>query len=382
MSRYENLSEKSFEKVSIRDITNSSILDDNNGDEPNSKTGNTEFETLSKKEPEVKWSLESEKIPGEWCDIAKCYKWLHNRAHQKYSILHACFTIPAIIFSTISGTASFATNSFPKSMQQYAPMVIGSVNIIIGILTTIQQYMKISELNEAHRVSGIAWDKFARNISIELAKAPEERYLDAGHFLKVYREEFDRLMETSPSIPKSVTQEFVQIFSGKHPYCCWPEKDDIKDEEENEEERKKRFKMLKKPDECDTIIVSELGKHDWYNLDRLPAKQPINPPITELSIENMLSKKINGIYERMQILEDSNKKKQLFNQATTNETNRIKTQTQQIEEAITMFYENYGRKPLPDELEQLLSGQINNDIITMYLKKYNYEDAIDGNHNV
>ena len=54
-------------------------------------------------------------------------------------------------------------------------MIIGSINIIVGILTTIQQYLKISELNEAHRVSSIAWDKFARNIKIELSKHPNER---------------------------------------------------------------------------------------------------------------------------------------------------------------------------------------------------------------
>jgi hypothetical protein len=103
-------------------------------------------------------------------------------------------------------------------------MVIGSVNIIIGIFTTIQQYMKISELNESYRVSSIAWDKFARNISIELAKAPEERNMDAGHFLKVYREEFDRLMETSPSIPIPIVDEFLQTFSGEEVQkwykCC------------------------------------------------------------------------------------------------------------------------------------------------------------------
>ena len=86
----------------------------------------------------VNWSPENEKIVVEWCDIAKCYKWLHTRSHQKFSYMHAWFTIPAIILSTISGTASFAQGSLPVSMQTLAPMVIGSVNIFIGILTTIQ----------------------------------------------------------------------------------------------------------------------------------------------------------------------------------------------------------------------------------------------------
>lgn len=154
-------------------------------------TANTSGATKDKDkqlhEKKVKWSPENEKILVEWCDIAQCYKWLNTRAHAKYSLIHAWFTIPAITLSTISGTASFAQASIPVAYQPYAPMIIGTINICIGILTTVQQYLKISELNESHRVLAIAWDKYARNISIELAKLPEER-MDAGPFLKMSRQ--------------------------------------------------------------------------------------------------------------------------------------------------------------------------------------------------
>ena len=385
--------DKEFETNAISDVLKTDVLtngeDDDKPKEP------------EKKLPEVKWSKESEKIPSEWCDIAKCYKWLHNRAHQKYSVLHAWFTIPAIIFSTISGTASFAQASLPLSFQAYAPMVIGSVNIIIGIFTTIQQYMKISELNESYRVSSIAWDKFARNISIELAKAPEERSMDAGHFLKVYREEFDRLMETSPSIPKGVTKEFVKTFSGKKPYCCWPEKDDADDEEEDEEVRKTQFKSLKKPDECDTIIVSELGKHDWYNPARIPVivtppPPPSAPVIDEKSIENMLSQKIRVIQdnvkkeeedkrksldetrwieeEKKRLEQEDNERKEKvqhqFRQAAIEMANKIKTQNKKIDENVKLFRENYSRNPLKEELQESLNGEVDDEILSRFLDKY------------
>jgi hypothetical protein len=391
--------DKEFETAAIADVTKSDVLTES-GEEPKDPN--------EKKMPEVKWSKESEKIPSEWCDVAKCYKWLHNRAHQKFSVLHAWFTIPAIIFSTISGTASFAQGSLPISFQAYAPMVIGSVNIIIGIFTTIQQYMKISELNESHRVSGIAWDKFARNISIELAKAPEERSLDAGQFLKVYREEFDRLMETSPSIPKAITQEFVTNFSGKKSYWCCPYEDDAKDEEVDEEVRKTQFKSLKKPDECDTIIVSELGKHDWYNPARIPViitPPPTAPIIDEKSIENMLSQKIKGIQENVK-KEEEDKRKSIdeirwieeekqrleqeenerrekvqhqFRQTAIEVANKIKMQNKKIEENLKLFRENYSRNPLKEELQESLTGQVDDDILNKFLDRY---DANAGEYNV
>lgn len=391
--------DKEFETQAISDVIKSDATKPE--DEENPK------DLPEKKVPEVKWSKESEKIPSEWCDIAKCYKWLHNRAHQKYSVLHAWFTIPAIIFSTISGTASFAQASLPISFQAYAPMVIGSVNIIIGIFTTIQQYMKISELNESYRVSSIAWDKFARNISIELAKAPEERSMDAGHFLKVYREEFDRLMETSPSIPKGVTKEFVKTFSGKKPYCCWPEQDDVDDEEKDEEVRKTQFKSLKKPDECDTIIVSELDKHDWYNPARIPViiappPPPSAPVIDEKSIENMLSQKIRVIQDNVKKEEEEKRKSQdesrwieeekkkleheenerrekvqhQFRQAAIEVANKIKVQNKKIDDCVKLFRENYSRDPLREELQESLKGQVDDEILEKYLEKYKGDNNV------
>jgi hypothetical protein len=376
MSVLDKISEKSYEKSAISEATHTNLLDDITG---------------SKTMPEVKWSAENEKIPSEWCDIAKCYKWLHNKAHQKYSKLHAWFTIPAIIFSTISGTASFAQSNFPPSMQMYAPMIIGSVNIIIGILTTIQQYMKISELNESHRVSGIAWDKFARNISIELAKAPEERIMDAGHFLKTYREEFDRLMETSPSIPQHITQEFVETFSGRKPTNCFTKYcSKNKDEDEKREEkelRKTKFKELKKPDECSTIMISETGKHDWYG----------EPEINIESIESLLSQKIKGIHENIKRSEEERRKnieekalqeeekrrlekeeaerkrkeqEQLKQAAIEMAQKKIK-QTKIIENQIKLFSDTYGREPLLDELEDLLNVEtLEQTIIQEFMKKY------------
>lgn len=220
-----------------------------------------------KTEKKVHWTEENENILVEWCDIAQCYKWLNTRAHSRFSFMHAWFTIPTITFSTISGTASFAQTSLPLDYQTYAPMIIGTINILIGILTTIQQYLKISELNESHRISSISWDKFARNIRIELAKTPNER-MDAGPFIKLCRQEFDRLMETSPNISDNIVSEFINKFKGKTI------------EEQN------NFKQLKKPDICDTITSVNETRHKWYLNDDLESNSDISSQDTINSNDN------------------------------------------------------------------------------------------------
>ena len=161
---------------------------------------------------DIHWKTEHEKMLIEWADKAMCYRWLHSKSNQRYGVLNTWFTIPVIIMSTLTGTANFAQDKFPENTRVYAQMGIGAINIFAGILTTIAQFLKISELNEAHRVSSISWDKFYRNIKVELSKSREER-IHVNQMLKICKEEFDRLMEISPDINENIIKQFKNTFA-------------------------------------------------------------------------------------------------------------------------------------------------------------------------
>jgi hypothetical protein len=163
---------------------------------------------------DVEWRKEHEDIFMEWCDKAMCYRWLHRKCNTYYTRYNAWFTIPVIVMSTITGTTNFATEYFAEDVRKYVPLVIGSVNILAGIVGTVHQFLKVSEINEAHRVSYILWDKFYRNIRLELCKKPEERLL-VSDMLRYSKEEYDRLIETSPRIADSVIAEFNRTFEGE-----------------------------------------------------------------------------------------------------------------------------------------------------------------------
>jgi hypothetical protein len=334
-----------------------------------SSTINTNTNTATK---QIEWSVENEMIMVEWCDIAQCYKWMNSRAYIKFSKQHAWFTIPAITLSTISGTASFAQTSLPIEYQKFSPMVIGTINIFIGILTTIQQYLKISELNESHRVAAIAWDKYSRNIRIELAKAPNER-MDAGHFLKLNRQEFDRLMETSPSIPLDIISSFKSTFAKNDGYT-----------------------EIRKPDICDIIVSSNMTRHHWYlnnsNMSKSTDNEEIhintNIQMDQLSQLNqsMIAEKMKELKEKEKLLlkreQDSiadeknrvSKRKELqsnFAKIAIELTQKIKIQTKEIDDYVAQFYQAVGRNPLNDEITvHFQDGKIDSEIMENYLKKY------------
>ena len=284
----------------INNITNNR---NHNNDNEND---NEEMDGLlfNKDEETIEWTVEHEKILTEWGDKAMCYKWLHSKSNNMYSRLNAWYTIPVIVISTLTGTANFAQERVPVEYQNYFVMVVGAFNITAGIITTIQQFLKITQLNEAHRVSSISWDKFYRNIIIELAKHPSER-MNVNHMIKICKEEYDRLMETSPTIPEKIIKEFGQHFKG-----------DL-------------FKKINRPDICDALIPTDEFRNPWYN------------------DENKL-KNANEYLTNLQMKEKKIKKK---------EENNFKT----VQDFIILFKKFNNREPLETEIYDNLKDKM--DII-------------------
>jgi len=287
-------------------------------------------EIMSFKEQE--WKPEHEKILVEWADKAMCYRWLHGKSHQKYSKTNAWFTIPVIIMSTLTGTANFAQDRFPEHIKPLAQMSIGAVNIFAGILTTIAQFLKIGELNEAHRVSSIAWDKFYRNIKVELAKSRDER-MHVGHMLKMSKEEFDRLMETSPSINESIIKEFNRTFPSKKPIpASNPTEDCFKND-------------IKRPEICDELVSTA---------DIVFQPSP----------------------------EDENKKPALLNLVQMNQQKIIDNYKRQISDWASQFELKHGRAPMESELIDNLQDNMNPDLLKKYVAEYLLNTTVHANDMV
>lgn len=286
---------------------------------------------------EQEWKREHEIILVEWADKAMCYRWLHTRSHQAYSKTNAWFTIPVIIMSTLTGTANFAQDRFSEDIKPYAQMGIGAVNIFAGILTTIAQFLKIGELNEAHRVSSISWDKFYRNIKVELAKSRDER-TNVGHMIKLCKEEFDRLMETSPSI----NEKIIKLFNETFPTTKSTVVEDINKDITRPD--------IKRPEICDELIST--------------AEIVFITPETDTNAK------------RASLIELTRKKNKI-----------MENYEREVNEWITKFENKHNRKPLESEMIDNLQDKMNPDILDKIVKKIlvgfeNDDEQLDALNNV
>jgi hypothetical protein len=277
----------------------------------------------------IDWTPEHEQILIEWADKAMCYRWLHSKANVMYNTLNAWYTIPVIVISTLTGTANFAQERVPLKYQNFFVMIVGGFNIMAGIITTIQQFLKITQLNESHRVSSIAWDKFYRNIKIELAKHPLER-IEPKQMLKMSKEEFDRLIETSPNIPEKIVQQFKTNFF----------------EQES-------FDKIIKPEICDILVPTTEYRNPWYN-------------------EDNQAKTINETL-----------KNQLLKQNKIRKKNELDKKI--VTDFITLFNNLNNREPMESEIIDNLKDKIDTNIIKKIIDqnrtlsvKINVEDSTYG----
>ena len=275
------------------------------------------------------WSPEHEIILIEWADKAMCYRWLHSKSNAMYSYLNALYTIPVIIISTLTGTANFAQQRVPEQYQALFMMSVGGFNLLAGIVTTIQQFLKITQLNEAHRVSSISWDKFYRNIKIELAKHPSER-IDVKQMVKMSKEEFDRLMETSPNIPENIILQFKNNFV-KHI----------------------GFDDIVKPEICDILIPTNNYRNPWFH-------------------EENREKEENDFF-KIQVAKHNKLKKK------TEQNNKI------IKDFIDSFVNLHNRDPLETEIIDNLKEKIDISLIKKILengRNFNIKNAISNDEKV
>ena len=173
---------------------------------------NSKEKKKAKARPKI-WHKQQELILKKWSEVGSSYRFMHDRSYMKYEKKNLRFALPVIVISTVTGTANFAQGSFPQEWSVYVPLIIGFFNLLAGLITTIAQFLRVSEQLEGHRAATIAYSKFSRNISVELSLPREDRNSDGTEFVNNCRGELDRLIEQSPNIPMDIIRRFAKKFN-------------------------------------------------------------------------------------------------------------------------------------------------------------------------
>lgn len=159
------------------------------------------------------WSRRHEQILKIWAEESLCWQKMHELANAKFMQLNVWLTLPVIIMSTLTGATNFALGSLEEPWKSRVPVMVGTLNILSGMITTVSQYLSPNERSEGHRAAAIAYGKMVRTVASEMALPPSERASDGRALMSKCRMEMDRLEEHSPEIPDTVLSQFFIKYS-------------------------------------------------------------------------------------------------------------------------------------------------------------------------
>lgn len=160
------------------------------------------------------WHEQQETILKAWGEAAACYRYIHHQSFMAYAKTTQRATLPVIILSTITGTASFAMESVPENLRPIASQSIGAGNLIAGLIATISTFLKLQENTQAHKLAATNFGKFSRKVRLELALPLKDRTKDGAIMIDECKAEYDRLLEEAPDIPKAQLEAFEREFPG------------------------------------------------------------------------------------------------------------------------------------------------------------------------
>jgi hypothetical protein len=281
----------------------------------------------------VSWHPQQERILKNWSEIGSSYRFLHDKAFNKYDRCNMCFSLPVIILSTLTGVANFAQSSFPVDSRPMVSVIVGSLNIIAGLITTIAQFLKVAEKMEGHRAASVAYSKFSRNISVELSLPVKERLVNGTEFLSTQRSELDRLIEQSPNIPEDVVKIFDKTFIKRDQSGNKIEDDttfykpDILDirpvkiyektkEEREEEDKLKKIKELEWNKQIKDMVIEDDNKRrgeiyndvmrqmrEAQNMQNEQQQQLMNAPVVDQTEPDMIALEMSNIMKEINMTE-------------------------------------------------------------------------------
>ena len=214
---------------------------------------------------DIVWDVSLEAIFSELGDEAQINAFLHKKANEYYTRQNIKYQLPIIVLSALSGSGNFISANFPD----YANLIvlgIGGVSIFTSIISSVAQFLKVSQLSENHRISYLSWEKFHSTIKFQLKRRKDSRD-NIRDFLSLIIPEYQRLKEVSNDIPVHICDQVKKnkknlskmqipyMLNGFHPVVPFKEDDEDSDNDDDNNNGLMAFDNLNLEDPNDETAI-------------------------------------------------------------------------------------------------------------------------------
>lgn len=160
---------------------------------------------------EVSWNHRLEEYFASTGEKAHCLSILHKQAEAVYNQRKNFIDIPVIVGSGVIAFLNAGSSAMFEGEARISSIALGIGSLFVGVLNTIGSYFQWSKRAEGHRIAAIQYSKLFRFLNVEMSLPRQER-MTPKELLKWTKDQYDRLQEISPIIPKELIAQFKKEF--------------------------------------------------------------------------------------------------------------------------------------------------------------------------
>ena len=146
------------------------------------------------------WDKSQEDLISRYADECVIRESLHREMYFAKSCMLKWFQIPAILFSSLSGSLQFLSKSFP-SAESTIITCTGALSVLTAFISSIAAFLKIAEAQTRHYAAECGWQQLSNTIRHQLSLAPGLR-VQATDFVLSCEQSYRQLFEVAPIIEK------------------------------------------------------------------------------------------------------------------------------------------------------------------------------------
>ena len=155
------------------------------------------------------WTDQQEQLLITWAEKASGYAWLHQKSIRYFKIRNMSISIPSALFGYIAGGGTLLSDG--NMGNTWIRGILGAAGIMSGLLSNFQDMFTFKETSEKHRIAGLRFLSFFREISCELSMEQNLRN-NSIDYITLKRLEFDKILEQAPDIPTKIIKKFNKKF--------------------------------------------------------------------------------------------------------------------------------------------------------------------------
>ena len=162
------------------------------------------------------YTAEINMLVQDWFRRVRESQRIHYECGTRCSHLGFKLGIPAIVFSTLVGTAVFASLNAPD-LPIWVKLATGTVSILAAVLTSLQTFLGYPEKADRHRVAGAEYGALRRELEMlkTLPPASEQEIRERLHDIKV---RMDKIAKDAPEVPSKMKDKIDhELNSDAHP---------------------------------------------------------------------------------------------------------------------------------------------------------------------